>query len=127
MDFKIEDRESYLYVRVSDSFDLEEAKRCLTEALDTALELGIPKLLINSTAMTGSPTVWERYAIGEYIAGKNIEYYQKAGLASLQIAAVGVAPTVEPGRLSQLVARNRAANIIVTDDMAEAMAWLGVA
>ena len=125
MDIEVEDKKSYLYVRVSGSFDLEEAKKCLAKILDSAVELGIPNLLIDGTLVTGNPTVLERYTLGEYIAGKNIEH-KKAGFASLRLAAVGVPPVLESGRLTQLVARNRSANIFVTDNIAEAVKWLGV-
>jgi hypothetical protein len=126
MDVEMKEMGDYLHARLRGPSSLEEGKKSLDMMLARVVELRKSKLLIDVTGITGEATLLERFALGEHIAAKNIEYYQKEGSDPLKLALLARASVINPGRLTQIVSRNRGVDFIVTDDMAEALEWLGV-
>jgi len=44
----------------------------------------------------------------------------------IKLAFVGQAPSMDPARFGMMVARNRGAQVVVVEDVNEALNWLGV-
>ena len=68
-------------------------------------------------------TTYERYDIATYFANLT---RQNEETSKLQIAVVGNPPLIDPNRFGETVAKNHGLNIKVSNEMEEAVSWLGI-
>ena len=123
---RFEPKEGYLRAEVTGVFTLAEACRTFREALTVVHDRGATRILVDCLGLTGKPTTLDYYQYGEFIAAELMQY-AAAGKGRLKLAYVARDPLVDPGHLSETVARNRAAQVAFVDTPAEALRWLGVA
>jgi len=64
----IESRKDYLSATVSGVFSLRGAQEAFDRAVKAALPLGLSRILLDASAVTGKPSQDERYALGLFVA-----------------------------------------------------------
>ena len=121
-----ESRQHYLRARVSGEYSLRAAQDVYDEAVQTALAAGHDRILLDATAVSGAPTQDERYMLGLFVAAEQRILAAKHPAISVQVAVVGRQPLVDPERFGETVAVNRGAKVKVSEQLDEALAWLGV-
>jgi len=116
--FHIDQREGYLHVEVSGTFDLEQAKKSFRTFFDAAHAHSLSKILIDCRKMEGSPQDLGRYQLAEAIAAQ----------AGGSFRLVFLRKVKEPisDRFYETVAFNRGVNLKVTTDPEEAFKWLEI-
>jgi len=122
----IEPREHYLRATVSGAYSLRAAQDAYDQAVKTAVALGHTRILIDATGVSGAPTQDERYMLGLFVAAEQRVLAARTPAVSVQVAVLGRRPLVDPDRFGETVAVNRGANVKVSEQLAEALAWLGV-
>jgi len=122
----IESREYYLLAVVSGAFSLRGAQEAFHRATKAALPLGLNRILLDASAVTGNPSQDERYALGVYVADAQRRFAAQSPPCVLQMAIYGHRPLVDPNRFGEIVALNRGAKVKVSERLDEALAWLGV-
>jgi hypothetical protein len=122
----IESREHYLLAAVSGAFSLRSAQETFDRAANAALPLGLNRILLDASAVTGNPSQDERYALGVYVADGQRRLAAQSPPCVLQMAIYGHRPLVDPNRFGEIVALNRGAKVKVSERLDEALAWLGV-
>lgn len=122
IDFRFEMRQDYLYVQIAGIFvSVDEVFKIYLKAQEAAETNAATKVLIDCLRLKGSPTMWDYYQFGEFVA----EHRQGNALKRMT-AYVGTAPTFDKGHFGELVATNRGANMKAFDRMEDALKWLGV-
>jgi hypothetical protein len=74
----------------------------------------------------GQPTVAERYDYSAFMAREVVSRAVRFGGPAVRLAYLGYAPLIDPHRFGVLVARNRGALVLATENLNEALNWLGV-
>ena len=130
MDYTIEVRKSYIYVKISGhmSFiglsDWEKIESARLDVVDSIKKNKIYKLLIDGSDLSAKVSMIGRFLIAKFFVEENLKLI--AGrLPSLKITLVGNRSLIDPGKFGEKVARNRGLYGFVTDDMQEALRWLG--
>ena len=117
-----------LGVRASGVFTLDEAKRTFLEIV-AALDVNqSEKVLMDGSAVSGDPTLIERFYYGEFVAD-SVKQSKQSGMrmADPQFAYVLHRPVLDPLRLGETVAVNRGMNLRAFEDFDEAVRWLDLA
>jgi hypothetical protein len=126
LEFHSEPKPGYLLVTVSGEFDLFSAKDVSRRSLEACKAHALTKAVVDFRSVTGRVAMPERYDYGVFVAELHIRHAME-NKERLQVAYVGPAAMIDPGKFGEIVATNRGANIKATTDMEEALAWLGVA
>ncbi|HEX6750695.1 MAG TPA: hypothetical protein VF092_25635 [Longimicrobium sp.] len=113
------------YVTVYGDYGLEVAKVAYSAIVDACTDGGPCRALLDCRMVEGSPTTLERYDLGEHVARENAAFQERGRATLLQVAFLCVAPLLDLNRFGETVARNRGAYVKVSDDMDEALRWLG--
>jgi hypothetical protein len=124
---QMEARETYLYALVTGAFALDEAQTVSVRFLRACDELRLSKVLVDVRQMQGQPSVIERYRYSEFIAREVIAMSVRGGGAPVMLAYVGIEPFLDPNRFGVMVARNRGVLAMATENLDEALNWLGEA
>jgi hypothetical protein len=123
--YEIELRAGYVYAALSGAFDIGSAKEVYRGVLQVAAAQRQPRILMDSTRITGEMTTADRLAFGTFMAEA-----QASVLGLLpqgpQVAILAVAPIMDPGRFTQAVANNRGVRMRASDSLQELLSWLGV-
>ncbi len=106
------------YFRPSGKLSLSEATRLVTEAIKFVRDRQVPKLLINTTGLTGfsSPTLPERYFMAREWA--------MAALDCVRVVLVIPITMIDPNKFGITVARNAGMDAEVFATEEEALTWL---
>ena len=122
----IEARQDYLYAAVSGEFTLRAAQAAYDRVVHAALPLAQTRILIDARGVSGNPQPDERYALGVYIANEQRLLAERRPPIHVKVAVLGHQPVVDPQRLGETVAVNRGAKVKVSEQLDEALAWLGI-
>lgn len=114
---------THILVEAAGSYELADAVAVVGEALTAASEHKRPKILIDARKVTGNLSMMQRFEFGEAVARL---YSQSPDGSAALIAVLGNEPLIDPSRLGETVAINRAVPIKVTPHMQEAMHWLNI-
>jgi len=121
-----EPRKHYLRATVSGAYTLRSAQDVYDEAVKTAVANGHSRVLIDASAVTGAPTQDERYMLGLFVAAEQRALAARTPPVEVHVAVVGQRPLVDPERFGETVAVNRGAKVKVSEELDEALSWLGV-
>ncbi len=131
MEYTIENRKSYLYVKVSgqislmNPYDWGKIKSARASVVASIKKTNINKLLIDGRDVSAKVTMIDRFLIAKFFVEENLKLI--AGQSRLlKIAFIGNRSLLDPGKFGETVARNRGLNGFVTDNMQEALNWLEV-
>ena len=114
---------THIHVTGEGSYVLADAVQIIGEALATASAHGQPRIFIDARKITGNLSIMQRFEFGEAVA--QLYSCRPAGCAAL-IALVGNEPLLDPSRIGETVALNRAVPVKATTDIKEALSWLGI-
>jgi len=123
----LESRKRYLRATVSGAYSLRRAQDVFDEAVRAALAAGHSRILIDASGVTGAPTQDERYILGLFVAAEQRILAAKIPPLEVHLAIYGRPPLIDPNRFGETVAVNRGAKVKVSEQIEEALAWLGVA
>src|SRR5215467_15027401 len=116
---KFEPREEFLHCTASGEYSFEDGCSLIREVLAQSAQRGAIRVLVDGLQIVGSPSVVERYALAEFLAGEIVELERFPRLAFL-----GKEPLVDPNRFGELVATNRGVQIHTVEQMEDAVDWL---
>ena len=122
----LEVRRHHLRATVSGPYNLREAQDLYDQIVKAAVAAGQTRILIDASRVVGSPTQDERYMLGLFIAAEQRILAAKTPPIDVQVAVVGRRPLIDPDRFAETVAVNRGAKVKVSEELDEALAWLGV-
>ena len=122
----LESRQHYLRATVSGAYSLRQAQDVFDEAVRAAVAAGHSRVLIDASGVTGAPTQDERYILGLFVAAEQRILSSRNPPIEVQLAIYGHQPLIDPNRFGETVAINRGAKVKVSEQLDEALAWLGV-
>ena len=107
-----------VFFRPVGKVSLLEAARLVTEAIKFAGDRQLPKLLVNTTELTGfpSPTLPERYFMTREWAAAAQDYIRVVLVVPLKM--------IDPDKFGITVARNAGMDVEVFATESEALTWL---
>src|SRR5689334_15841710 len=123
---QLEPRKHYLRAKVSGAYSLRAAQDAYDQVVKAAVAQGQTRVLIDASGITGVPTQDERYMLGLFVAAEQRMLAAEAPGISVQVAVFGHRPLIDPERFAETVAVNRGAKVKVSEQLDEALAWLGV-
>jgi hypothetical protein len=110
---------------VSGEFCLSEAEALYRALLQAAARHRQPRMLIDSTRVSGEMTMNDRLAFGSFMAEEQARMIGQLPDAP-QVAILAVPPIMDPGRFTQAVANNRGVRMRASESLQELLSWLGV-
>lgn len=122
----LESRKHYLRATVSGAYTLRAAQDAYDRAVKTAVASGHTRVLIDASGVTGAPTQDERYMLGLFVAAEQRVLAAGTPAVDVRVAVFARPPLVDPERFAETVAVNRGAKVKVSEQLDEALAWLGV-
>ena len=131
MNYTIEVRKSYIYIKISGKISLTspsgwgEVKSALVNAVASVKENNIYKLLVDGRDFSGKISTMDRFLLAVFFVQENAKLII-GKLPPLRITFVLDKSMIDPGKLGEIVARNRGLYGFVTDNMQEALNWLEV-
>jgi hypothetical protein len=121
-----ESRKHYLRATVSGAYSLRRAQDVFDETVKAALAAGHRRILLDASGVSGAPTQDERYILGLFVAAEQRILAAKTPPIEVQVAIYGRQPLIDPNRFGETVAVNRGAKVKVSEQIEEALSWLGV-
>ena len=119
-----EAEEEFLRCRACGEFSFEDACMVIDRVLAESTERGATRVLVDCLLIAGSPSMFDRYALAEFLAQEVVGYII-AGKIVPRLAILGREPFVDPNRFGELVARNRGVQTKSVEEMEAAVSWLG--
>lgn len=117
MNIRLEQQPGYLLMVASGEFELQRARAGLGEALRQAQASSLTRLLVDARHIAGPVSIADRYDLATLLAD--------ASLPGLQVAIV-VDPRNMFTKTLEDTARNRGMQLLTTDSMEAARAFLGL-
>ena len=125
IELSIEAQAGYLVGRLAGPVELGALQAVTERLLQACVAQQQPKALVDLRQLSGRATDTQRFQYGEFVAQQVIKLSPQAG-GPIRLAFVGHAPLIDPDRFGVTVAYNRGVQVLVTENEAEALAWLGV-
>lgn len=110
-------QEDYLLVKASGEITFDAALSLLKEAIDTANEKAIQRVLVDCGGVYGQLSAMERYNLGAETAKHAL-----SRASNTKLAILGFAPTIDG--LAVMVAANRGLSVSLFAERADALVWL---
>ena len=98
--------------------------RSFTESMEWISGTKHRRILVDCRQLRGRASTLEYFQYGAFIAAEMGRFMDAKKLQRLSLAYVGYAPLFDPEHLSQVVATNRGASVISTDNLQYALDWL---
>ena len=115
---------SYLHAVASGEFVLRTAEKQFMDLLDSVVDAGADRVLLDGRQVTGNPDVLDRYIYGEFVAQAAARLPKSEVPIPPKFAYVLSHPVLDPDRLGETVARNRGMSLRAFDNREEALEWL---
>lgn len=113
MHASVEERDGYLHISVTGSWDLPGGRRLIDFVARAAREHGVTRVLVDGRSTDSVPSDVDRYDMGRLVASE---------LSGIRLALLYPAP--KTNKLAENVAVNRGAMFRVLDDEEAAVGWL---
>ncbi len=121
---KFEMKDEYLSVQITGTFSLEGTLDGFMDTLEKAAECNAAKVLVDSLALQGAPTISDMFAFGKFVS-EVLNQSARSGTPPPRIALVANGSILEQSHFSGMVAKNRdVKNVRAFDNNAEALKWL---
>jgi len=114
----------YLLATAEGPFSLEDAQKQFLQLLDQIEQQGNDKVLFDGRKVTGEPTALERYLYGEFAAMAAAGMIIPQIIPAQRFAYVLNRPVLDPRRLGEITARNRAMDVKAFENVDDALKWL---
>ncbi|HEY0304186.1 MAG TPA: hypothetical protein VGC44_04395 [Longimicrobiales bacterium] len=115
---------SYLHAVASGEFVLRNAEEQFMDLLDSVVDTGADRVLLDGRQVTGNLDVLDRYVYGEFVALAAARLPKNVVPTPPKFAYVLTHPVLDPDRLGETVARNRGMSLRAFDNKDEALEWL---
>lgn len=125
LEVRIEPRTTHLYAAVGGVFKLHEAKEISLQILESCIQHGFTKILIDVCSVEGPISTVERYNYAVFMSTQIHKLTATGKAKNIYLAYVGNS-IIDPARFGQLVAANRGIIMKATTDFEEAYQWLGI-
>ena len=119
MKYAIHVHRDYAEAVTSGDVNLVDGKACVDEVFRICRQHELSKVLVNGLQLFEHVTVGSRFGLGEYLAAH--------APLRVRVAIVVSSKLANESKALQNTANNRGAQVITTDSMADAMAFLGIA
>src|SRR5688572_22884263 len=106
-------------------FTLETARTTFRDLIAAVGQHKARRVLFDARAVTGEPTVMERFQYGEFCAQEVLNLVESEKVLP-RFAYVMYMPVLDYGRFGETVAINRGMRVKATDNLKEALEWLGL-
>jgi hypothetical protein len=113
-----------LGMKLTGEFDLDEAQNFFLKLLEILKRETADKVLVDGTAITGAPEMFQRFLYGAFAAMAVSDFNQDPSGRMLKFAYALQPPVLDPGRLGETVALNRGMNVKTFETVQEARDWL---
>ena len=117
MEYIIQVCADYVEAVASGEVDLLDGKACLDEILQLCHQHHLSKVLVNGLQLSDRVSVSSRFGLGEYLAA--------AAAPGVRVAILTTTQLLRQSKALENTANNRGAQVITTDSMDEALAFLG--
>jgi hypothetical protein len=126
LDFQVVPYPTYLHVILTGDVTRQEAKDAIGGTIDAARENKLPHILVDWRQVAGmhTITVIDRFEIISYLADR-VAQARGRGLSDIRIAHVTAEIRSSAEGFSETVGANRGLDMIITSNLAGALAWLG--
>lgn len=121
---EVQSAQSYLYIRVLGTYEIERAKALFIDALKAADNSGQSRILIDYREMQGTASTIDNYDYSDFVASYLLERQLDEERPQLRLAYVGSGINFDPSRFAETVAVNRGVEVLNTDNMEAAIEWL---
>jgi hypothetical protein len=128
MDINIENKESYIYVKISGQTSLDASgwkkiDSARGDVVDAIRKNGIYKLLFYCRELSGKLSTLDRFLVAMFLVKENMKFIT-AQAPPLEITFVVNLSLRDIEKFGEKVARNRGLRGLVTDNIQEALKWL---
>jgi len=124
MTLEVNPEQRFLGVRVAGEITLVEANDCFARMLQAIARHEAKKVLVDCRDLTGTMSVLDRYQHATYAVQELRKAYDTGVSWDTPFAYVVQPPLFDNTRFGETVARNRGANVKVSDNLEEALQWL---
>ena len=130
MNIDIENRQSYIFIKISGQVSLNisvwrRIEAIAGEVAETVKRDRIYKILFNCCDLSGQVTTIDRFLLASFLVKENLKFVV-ARAPALKMAMVLNPALRDADKFGEKVARNRGLHGLVTENLQEAMDWLGV-
>jgi hypothetical protein len=123
--WQLQPRERFLYVAVGGPFDLPDAQGCIGEVFAMCSARQCAKVFVDARGVEGPIAVGERYEFAAFLAGAHGAHLEE-GHGAVRLVFLVHESVIDPGRIGEMVARNRGADVRAFSDSSKAATWLGI-
>jgi len=116
---------SHLHATLAGEYTYDELKKALATIMAAAYEQPSLKLLIDCLAVTGNPTLRERFDLVAFALQQRINAILNGKSPRVATALVAVPPFAHPNRYAVRLLLERNLKITVCERVEDALAWLG--
>ncbi|HTY70568.1 MAG TPA: STAS/SEC14 domain-containing protein [Alphaproteobacteria bacterium] len=117
---------THLHVTLDGQYTLHDLKTALTRVRQGVDDYQSTKLLVDCRGVTGDPSLRERFEIVAFVLQQRINAILHGKPVNVPTAIVGARPLLHPGRYGIRLLAERGLRLMICEDMAEALAWLGL-
>lgn len=130
MEINIENRKSYIYVKVTGQMSLsaaewEKIKYASTNIVNTIKENNIYKVLFDCRGILAKLSTVDRFLLAAFFAKENYKLVS-AETPPLKITLVVNPSIIDSERFGEKVANNRGLYGLITENIEEALKWLDI-
>jgi hypothetical protein len=126
MDLKITVKDEFIVAVVTGNYTRTEAVARIDRILDACVEHKKTRLLVDVRPVEGRMSVAETLYYAEEFSKRYTDLVNSGKLSHVKVAYVGNYPLLDKGKLGETVVVNRGIDGKVTNNIDEAIAWLGM-
>ncbi|HTP82275.1 MAG TPA: STAS/SEC14 domain-containing protein [Alphaproteobacteria bacterium] len=117
---------THLHVTLGGQYTFDDMKTALIRVRQSVDDYQSAKLLIDCLGMVGDPSLRERFELVAFVLQQRINAILHGKPVNVPTAIVGARPLLHPGRYGIRLLVERGLRLMICEDKAEALAWLGV-
>ena len=127
MDLTLVAHATYLHVVMTGVLNLDESKELFSHIIATCIKHGLNRIVVDVRPLVFPRplTTFKRFEFASFVAAQ-IAHQTGRVQGRIRVAIVSYAEHIDKHGFGETVAANRGADLRITPDMAEALAWLGV-
>jgi hypothetical protein len=123
LSLRIRADEGLLYATYTGEFSLAAAEKTFLQILEGVEQHNIRKVIVDGSAITGEPSILERFLYGEFVAEK-ANALRGQTMLSPRFAYILIPPVRDPNRFGENVAFNRGMIVNTFENLDDALEWL---
>ncbi|MBV8534798.1 MAG: STAS/SEC14 domain-containing protein [Alphaproteobacteria bacterium] len=117
---------THLHVTLEGQYTFDDLKTALIRVRQGVDDYQSAKLLIDCRGVTGDPSLRERFELVAFVLQQRITAILHGKPVNVRTAVIGARPLLHPGRYGIRLLAERGLRLMICEDEAEALAWLGL-